>query len=66
MDLHTSICRSMALTASVASCADKEYPFSGISSSGRVWRKVPESDARCVKVPESDAGSEGAGKRCWE
>ena len=25
---------------------DKECPFSGITKSGRVWRKVPESDAR--------------------
>ena len=34
-----------ALTASVDSCAEtlKECPFSG-----RVWRKVPESDARSV------------------
>ena len=27
---------------------DKECPFSGITKSGRVWRKVPESDARSV------------------
>ena len=27
---------------------DKEYPFSGVPKSGRVWRKVPESDARNV------------------
>ena len=27
---------------------DKEYPFSGVTKSGRVWRKVPESDARSV------------------
>ena len=24
--------------------------FSGVTSSGRVWRKVPESDARCVTL----------------
>ena len=30
---------------------DKECPFSGITSSGRVWRKVPESDARSVLLP---------------
>ena len=30
-----------ALTASV----DKSLPFSGVTSSGGVWRKVPESDA---------------------
>ena len=27
---------------------DKECPFSGVTNSGRVWRKVPESDARNV------------------
>ena len=26
----------------------KEWPFSGVTESGRVWRKVPESDARSV------------------
>ena len=25
---------------------DKVCPFSGVTKSGRVWRKVPESDAR--------------------
>ena len=40
-----------ALTASVDSCAEmKECPFSGVTKSGRVWRKVPESDARSVGV----------------
>ena len=29
----------------------KECPFSGVSKSGRVWRKVPESDARSVCGP---------------
>ena len=33
---------------------DEECPFSGATKSGRVWRKVPESDAR-REVPESDA-----------
>ena len=28
---------------------DKEYPFSGVTNSGRVWREVPESDARSVR-----------------
>lgn len=28
---------------------DKECPSSGITSTGRVWRKVPEGDARCVQ-----------------
>ena len=27
---------------------DKECPFSGITKSGIVWRKVPKSDARSV------------------
>ena len=27
---------------------DKEFPFSGVTKYGRVWRKVPESDARSV------------------
>ena len=27
---------------------DKECPFSGVTKSSRVWRKVPESDARSV------------------
>ena len=25
---------------------DKECPFSGVTKSGRVWRKVPESEAQ--------------------
>ena len=29
-------------------CGDKECPFSGVTKSGRVWTKVPESDARNV------------------
>ena len=29
---------------------DKEYPLSGVTKSGRVWRKVPESDARSVRT----------------
>ena len=29
---------------------DKECPFSGVTKSGRVWRKVQESDARSVGV----------------
>ena len=27
---------------------DKECPFNGVTKSGRVWRKVPESDSRRV------------------
>ena len=30
---------------------DKECPFSDIPKSGRVWRKVPESDAQSVPQP---------------
>ena len=29
---------------------DKKCPFSGVTKSGRVWRQVPESDARSVSV----------------
>ena len=28
---------------------DKECLFSGVTKSGRVWRRVPESDARSVR-----------------
>ena len=34
-------------------CGDKEHPFSGITSSGRVWRKVPESDAQSLALPNT-------------
>ena len=27
---------------------DRECLFNGVTKSGRVWRKLPESDARCV------------------
>ena len=30
---------------------NKEHLFSGITSSGRVWREVPESNARSVLNP---------------
>ena len=33
---------------SVDSFAAIECPFSGVTKSGRVWRKMPESDARSV------------------
>ena len=40
---------------SLDSCAEiKESPFSGVASSGRVWGKVPESDAQsrvCNSLP---------------
>ena len=31
----------------------KECPFSGVTKSGRVWRKVPESDARSVSLAKT-------------
>ena len=39
-----------ALTASLHGqlCVGKECPFSGVTKSGRVWRKVAESDPRSV------------------
>ena len=39
-----------ALTASMGRCAEIkiECPFSGVTKSGSVWRKVPESDAWSV------------------
>ena len=35
---------------------DKECPFSGVTKSDRVWRKVPESDARSVLQASALAG----------
>ena len=29
---------------------DKECPFSGVTKSGRVWRRVPESDAGSLSL----------------
>ena len=29
-------------------CGDKDCPFSGVTNSYRVWRRVPESDAQSV------------------
>ena len=39
---------------------DKECLFSGVTKSGRVWRKVPESDARrvCAAMPAGTAETE--------
>ena len=39
---------------------DKECPFSGVTKSGRVWRKVPESGARS-EVQRHKQGEEGCG-----
>ena len=38
---------------------DKECPFSGVTKSGRVWRKVPESDARSVALALTNAQNTG-------
>ena len=49
---------------------DNECPFSDVTKSGRVWKKVPESGPRSVECPFSDVTScgrvcrKGAGKRC--
>ena len=40
---------------------DKECPFSGITRSGRVWKKVPESDAGSVG---GGGGGGGGGSVC--
>ena len=32
---------------------DKECPFSGVTSSGSVWRKVPESDECVIHIEQS-------------
>ena len=37
---------------------DKECPFSGVTKSGRVWRKVPESDARSVRSKHTNGTKE--------
>ena len=36
---------------------DKECLFSGVTKSGRVWRKVPESDAQSVVASRSSLSS---------
>ena len=38
---------------------DKECPFSGVTKSCRVWRKVPESDARSVGTGQPVQGRYG-------
>ena len=39
-------------------CGDKECPFSGVTESGRVWRKVPESEALSM-IRDGDRGGRG-------
>ena len=55
-----------ALTASVHGQlrGDKECPFSGVSRSGRVWRKVPESDARSVPLVVTLTQADPINVRC--
>ena len=36
---------------------DKEYRFSGVTKSGRVWRRLPGSSARSV-VPNSNMSTD--------
>ena len=48
---------------------DKECPFSGVTKSGRVWRKVPESGARSVLRSLCGRSADGrpaalSGSRC--
>ena len=38
--------------------ANGQCPFSGVTGSGRVWRKVPESDARSVTLPMDSVESQ--------
>ena len=51
---------------------DKLCPFSGVTDSGRVWRKVPESNARSVFTQSchtqyfSGRGLASAAKTCGE
>ena len=40
---------------------DKESPFSDVTKSGRVWRKVPESDAGSVHSTLTTGGLFGGG-----
>ena len=42
-----------ALTASLDSCAEIKSTFSGVTKSGKIWRKVPEIDARSVSLKVS-------------
>ena len=42
---------------------DKECRFSGVTKSGRVWRKVPESDARSVALEHSERLHGGFGTK---
>ena len=41
---------------------NKECPFSGVTKSGRVWRKVPESDARSAYLSLAQYGRRRLGR----
>ena len=43
---------------------NKECPFSGVTKSGRVWRKVPESDAR--SAPNLSEGPDSVSRQLRE
>ena len=45
---------------------DKGCPFSSVTNSGRVWRKVPESDARSVSLVRGIRRSRGYQKQSGE
>ena len=48
--INPNLSLERALTASVDSCAEipKECPFSVVTHSGRVWKKVPEPFAKFI------------------
>ena len=52
-----------APTASVDSCVEERVPSSCVTTSGRVWRKVPESDVRreCDQYPNLSEGADRVG-----
>ena len=39
---------------------DKECPFGGVTKSGRVWRRVPESNARSVRTIMTQQSNESS------
>ena len=41
---------------------DKECPFSGVTKSDRVWRKVPKSDARSVECARRESSRKAVAK----
>ena len=45
--------RNMTVGRALSASVEIEYPFSGVTKSGRVWRKVPGSGARSVASPQA-------------